>query len=342
MIIAGQSNAAGYGKDRITDAPEPGVNLLKNSGCWDLAAHPMGDSTRSAHTQNLDHANTGVSPYLSFAKYLKTALGYPIGLIQAALGGSPLSAWNPQDNGTLYRSMRKSIGSQKVKGILWYQGCSDTDETSAAVYEKGFLQMVETLRRDLGEEDLPILTCQLNRCMDETTEEKDATWGKIREIQRRLAQQEKGIYIVPTTDSVLSDPIHNSALSCIEIGERLARTALHRIYAQKQVQSDAPDIRRAVRVGKHQVKLEFADVYGEMVCFSSSYIPSPFCLEIGAEKIMPVRMQGAGNTIELTFDRELTEKGRIHGGSAQAFCTEIPFDSASRLPMLSFFDVPVE
>ena len=341
-VIAGQSNAAGYGKDRITDAPEPGVHLLKNSGNWDLASHPMGDSTRSVHTQNMDHANTGASPYLSFAKYLKAVLGYPIGLIQASLGGSPLSAWNPQADGTLYRSMMKSIGSQKIKGMLWYQGCSDTGEETAAVYETGFLKMVETLRRDLGEENLPVLTCQLNRCMEESSSEKDAAWGKVREIQRQIARREKGIYIVPTTDSVMSDPIHNSALSCLEIGERLARTALCHIYAREQVQSDAPDIRRVVQVGKNQVKLEFDNVYGEMVCFRDPSIPSPFRLENGGEELVPIHMQGAGNTIELTFNRELPEKCRIHGGAPQALCTEMPFDSVTHLPMLSFFDVPVE
>ena len=52
----------------------------------------MNDSTHTVHPENRDGANTGQSPYLSFAKYLKRIFGYPIGLVQAALGGSSSKA----------------------------------------------------------------------------------------------------------------------------------------------------------------------------------------------------------------------------------------------------------
>lgn len=126
FVIAGQSNSAGYGKDFISDAPEAGVHLLKNSGCWDIAAHHMNDSTDTLHPHNRDGANTGHSPYLSFGKYLKRELGYPIGLVQTSLGGSPLSAWSGEE-GSLCRSMLNVVKKLNgIKGILWYQGCSDT------------------------------------------------------------------------------------------------------------------------------------------------------------------------------------------------------------------------
>ncbi|MEZ4628259.1 MAG: sialate O-acetylesterase [Eubacteriales bacterium] len=49
FVIAGQSNAAGRAKDPIEDAPEIGVSLLRDSGKWDLAAHPLGETTGSVH-----------------------------------------------------------------------------------------------------------------------------------------------------------------------------------------------------------------------------------------------------------------------------------------------------
>lgn len=127
FVITGQSNSAGYGKDPVYDPPEIGVHLLRNNGKWDLATHPMNESTGTIHEENREGGNPGHSPYLSFAKQLKRELGYPIGLIQAALGGSPLSAWNPEENGYLYRNMMNIVRSQteKIRGVLWYQGCSD-------------------------------------------------------------------------------------------------------------------------------------------------------------------------------------------------------------------------
>lgn len=108
-VIAGQSNSSGYGKDFITDPPELGVHVYKNNGRWTLAAHPLQDSTGADGKPNLDASNTGHSLYLSFAKYLKHDLGYPIGLIQTSQGGSPLSAWNPGQDGRLYRNMIQCI-----------------------------------------------------------------------------------------------------------------------------------------------------------------------------------------------------------------------------------------
>lgn len=138
LLIAGQSNSAGYGRDYISDCLDAGVHLLKNNGKWDIASHPMNDSTGTIHPQNRDGANTGHGMYLSFAKYLKRELGYPIGLVQASLGGSPLKAWSAE-NGYLYRSMIHIVrGLNGIKGILWYQGCSDTSPEDS-----------RTLRNDL-------------------------------------------------------------------------------------------------------------------------------------------------------------------------------------------------
>ena len=49
-LIAGQSNCAGYGKDPVEDPSELGVHLLGNDLHWDLATHPLNDSTNSLRT----------------------------------------------------------------------------------------------------------------------------------------------------------------------------------------------------------------------------------------------------------------------------------------------------
>lgn len=109
FVIAGQSNAAGYGKDPVEDGPELGVSLFGQRGIWELASHPLNDSTGSVYEQITERMNPGRSPYLHFAKYYKRISGMPVGLIQTALGASPVSRWNPEENGDLYQNMREMI-----------------------------------------------------------------------------------------------------------------------------------------------------------------------------------------------------------------------------------------
>ena len=108
----------------------------------------MNESTNTLHEENRENANPGHSPYLSFARQLKRELGYPIGLLQASLGGSPLSAWNPEEDGVLYRNMMNIINSQGIEGILWYQGCSDAQEELCDTYLNRFKSMFLHIRKD--------------------------------------------------------------------------------------------------------------------------------------------------------------------------------------------------
>lgn len=344
FIIAGQSNVVGYGKDYISDPPELGVHILKNSGQWALASHPLGDSTKTAHTQNMDNANTSYSPYLQFGKYLKRHLGYPIGLIQTALGGSFLSQWEP-GTGILYQNMMQIIGSQKIKGMLWYQGCSDTAELSLAqTYYDRFMQMVQAIRLSQENPSLPILTCQLNHCVaiPEASPEENTGWALVRESQRQAALQEN-IYIVPTNDCTLSDQIHNSAASCLMIGERLARTALHYIYGKDEITCDAPNIQHAVRTTDHQITLQFINVYGYLCCYDHPDTRSLFCAECDGKQFRPVACKvPADDTIELTFDQPIAAGALIHGGFEKNLSGTMPFDTATGLPILSFYAIPVE
>ena len=67
-VIAGQSNSAGYGKEPAYDPPELGVHLCRNNLHWDLASHPMNDSTDSAHPPIWKAATPGPAPICPLPK----------------------------------------------------------------------------------------------------------------------------------------------------------------------------------------------------------------------------------------------------------------------------------
>lgn len=343
-VITGQSNSAGYGKDPVYDPPEIGIHIYKNSGKWDLASHPLNESTATIHEENRENGNPGHSPYLNFARILKRDLGYPIGLIQASLGGSPLSAWNPEENGILYRSMMESIKSQggKITGVLWYQGCSDTSEEQSNTYLSRFESMVNHLREDMGDMELPVFTVQLNRYVGVMDENVDIYWGKIREAQRQAAKSIPGVYIVPAIDCTLSDAIHNTSSSNMVLGERLAKLALNETYGRKYI-CKAPDIVQAKSFDPCTVELVFENITQRLYMFEIDVKDLPFTIvdEDGTVGFLMYELKGK-DSITIKLDRELKGKSFVHGAFERNPKYVIPIDVDGHLPMLAFYGVEIK
>lgn len=338
FIIAGQSNSAGYGKDPVADPLEMGVHLLRNNGNWDIATHPMNESTGTIHEENRENANPAHSPYLMFAKTLKKHLGYPIGLVQAARGGSKLSEWNPSEDGVLYRNML-SITSKiqhQIKGILWYQGCGDTTEPECSSYSDRFQLFVEAVRRDYGI-NLPLLTVQINRATDE--EKSDASWGKVKEAQRMAAKCIQNVFVVPSSDLPLCDRIHISSAGNMILGERLAASALRNLYGV-EYGYEPPNIASAVITNENTIELVFDNVYGRL--FVNEMAVFDLAIEVtDTNGLVPMTDYkiDTRNILMLKLGRIPRGDCFISGASGQYPCRGIPIDTGSYLPMLSFFRI---
>lgn len=341
-LIAGQSNAAGYGKDIIYDPPMIGVHVLRNSGKWDLAAHPLNDSTNTQSEVNMDPSNTGSSPYLSFAKNIYQRVGYPIGLIPTALGGSPLSRWNPDEVGDLYENMIRRVCSQggSVKAVLWYQGCSDTNVRMDAVeYTKRFGNMVEHMRKDLESPDLPVFTFQISRFTTPPASMKeDFSWSIVRQAQREAAKSIKNVYLLPTIDGTLSDMIHNSASFNLVLGDRLARQVMARIYHQDQFWA-APDLQKIRMSGPDELSLSFAPIYDRLYACEIQADELPFHImdEQGVIQITGYKLPDR-NTISLQLEREMQGEVQVcayYGQNPRCRCV---IDFATHYPILGFIE----
>lgn len=349
FVIAGQSNSAGYGKGPVFDPPEVGIHVLRNSGQWDLASHPFNESTHTIHSVNREGANPGHSPYLSFAKRLKRDLAYPIGLIQTALGGSPLSAWNPEEEGYLYHNMLEVIHSttDKIKGVLWYQGCTDAESLDLAYsYLERFKTMVQALRKDLNQPELPILTVQLNRVVNDLGNEaaqkhSDEGWSVVREAQRQATMTIDEVYMTPSIDSTLSDAIHNASPSNMVLGERMARLALEHLYG-KMIEGTAPNLQSASLLDSEWVELTFAPVYERLVSFDAAANDLAFQVEDGIGKIELESYQLLGSRIQFKISRKPEGDCYVSCGQGRFPKGIIPIDLGGQLPILLFNKVKVK
>jgi len=306
-LLTGQSNMAGYGRDVAYDPPALGVHLYANSGRWDVAAHPLNDSVDTIYPENREECSA-TSPALSFARTLKEHIGVPVGLVQASLGGSPLSLWHPEEDGMLYRGMMRRIDVVgNVKGILWYQGCSDANEKDAPAYYDRFKRMVELWREQLG--DVPVITVQLNRWAQggQTDLTADRCWGMIRDAQRRIADDVAGVSVVSTMDLPLTDGIHNSAGANILIGCRMAMTVLKEIYGQPGL--TAPAVRACTYVDETHLMLTFDE---GMLMNSMDGLAAGMDVEDESGLIACRSVVCKGNTVCVETERPYTLPAKFH------------------------------
>lgn len=165
FLLAGQSNMAGRGtvdaQDRVVN---PRVLALNESMKWAPAVDPL-------HWDK--PALVGVGPGRAFG--LALAARDPnarIGLVPAAVGGSPISSWEPgaRDPATgtypyddALARIRIAMRDGKVRAILWHQGESDATPTQSPVYEAKLRAVIARFRSDLGEPELPFIIGQLGQ-----------------------------------------------------------------------------------------------------------------------------------------------------------------------------------
>ncbi len=347
FVIAGQSNAVGYGKDAIFDPPELGVHMLRSNGTWDMATHPLGDSTDTVHEENTDYSNTGHSPYLTFAKKVREQVGYPIGLLPTALGGSAIRYWDPCQDGELWKEMMGVIelAGGKIAAVLWYQGCTDADtQEQAQMYYQTFESLVSSTRKALCSPKLPWFTVQLNRQMSTgwLREEHDEYWGTVREAQRQAARKIPGVYIIPATDCTLSDGIHNKAAANMMLGQRLARQVLTKHYGAP-LACPIPDLYMAEKVEDgSKLILHFTDI-AEMLITRNGPAHRLFRVEdeTGTVSVTGVTA-GRGDSLVLTLERPVRGKTLVSGVWQTNPEHLMPVESMCRTPIVSFYRVEVK
>lgn len=341
FVVAGQSNAAGRAKNPCEDAPELGVHLLRNSGQWTLASHPLGETTGSIHTGHFENHNPGHTPWLHFAKILKRELGYPIGIVMSAYGGAPLRWFNPEENGALSRNLLEQLADYGIrpKAVLWCQGEAEGYENSAGTYLERFAAFVRSLRDSLQSPSLPFITVQINRCLMESTEELDRQWGMVREAQVQAMDTISRVYTVPANDVSMYDFIHNSSQGNLAVGERCARCALAELYG-KPVEWQAPRADRAVLTAPDTVELTFSRIFHWLNPFDVPASLLPFEAEDG-EGLIPLREYETHNdSLTLRFARPLGEGAVLHGAWRMNPGVGIPCD-CTRMSMLSFYGLTI-
>jgi sialate O-acetylesterase len=213
-------------------------------------------------------ANMG--PGLPFAHELYGLTGVPVGLVSCALGGSSLEQWNParRDEGgnSLYGAMmrRAAAAGAKIRGLLWYQGESDSLSDAASTYQRRFREFVCAVRRDLNEPDLCVLYVQIGRFKPTPDFAAVPTWDGVREAQR-LGEPDLGCAaVVPAHDATLEDLIHIDGPGQELIGGRLARQAARECFGRSEFRRGPRLAEVALDEARVTVTIRFTEVNGRL------------------------------------------------------------------------------
>ena len=216
-----------------------------------------------------------------FARVLADSLHCPVGIICNAVGGATCEAWIDSltlqtnfkeilddfpDNSLIMEWARKRVAKNCAKavserqlhpympaylyncglrpwkdyalrGVLWYQGESNAQDI--ATHERLFPLLLQSWRTALetGGEDLPFLFVQLSSISTRPT------WPAFRDSQRKLAEANTNVWMSVCSD--LGDSLNVHPTHKREVGERLAASALHRVYGFHDVVPSGPMVRAA-------------------------------------------------------------------------------------------------
>jgi len=212
-----------------------------------------------------------------FAKQIQTSENIPVGIIVMAGGGvraesfvsyaaleknialqPMLRYWKGKMNnivypqhqvpGRFYDVVLKPVLPYPVKGVLFYQGESNTlpDNSGRTITERAmeYESIIRTLIADYRDTwknpDLPFYLVQLPNYIQK---ENDIQWARIRQAQLNVAESITHTGLVVTIDVGDSTNLHPKNKKTV--GERAAKWALYDAYGHKEILYSGPVIRHA-------------------------------------------------------------------------------------------------
>lgn len=225
-----------------------------------------------------------------FAKTVNKALDIPIGLIEANKGGSRVESWLTKENLQKYTSeptdsdgivnFKKEwdyhralvwgngtfnpILNYTVKGILYYQGCSNVGDPGDQ-YSERLKLLVEQWRSQFNLGDIPFYFVEIAPYHYDNV---DADWGaKLREQQYKASKLIPNSALVCTNDCVYpyeTTQIHPAQKQ--KVGERLAYLALNKTYGFDKVICESPSF-KDMQVKGDTVMLHLDNEFGAISRF---------------------------------------------------------------------------
>ena len=295
-VCAGQSNmempvkgfgncpVEGYNKAVVEANQYKGIHYVKIPSV--MSNKPLDDASCEWKEISPETVGEASATGYFFAQVVNKALDIPVGLVMANKGGTRVESWLDRDylkkNTKEETDSAKIVKSKKfkwdfhypllwgngtfhpilnytVKGILFYQGCSNVGDPDGQ-YTQRLADLVAQWRRDFKQGDIPFYFVQIAPYHNGDV---NGDWGpKLREQQFNAAKIISNSGIVCTEDLVYPyevEQIHPCQKR--QVGERLAYQALNKTYGMKNLICESMTFKEMKIVGD-TVKVHFDNEFG--------------------------------------------------------------------------------
>lgn len=225
----------------------------------------------------------------------------------------------------LYHTMLKKLAPLSVKGVLWYQGESDSGH--GEIYDQTFGAMVSCWRETFQDPSLPFFTVQLAP-FEKWLGCIGIDYPTVRESQHRAARTIPGVYMTSIMDLGMYEDIHPKE-KC-EIARRLALLAMEHLY-DLPVSGETPEITQVLR-RRDQLIFYFANAEEGLVLEGTAV--QALDIHQGGQAVTVTDAKLLGNRLILTC-RGLSEEKIQIAYAWSAYC-EVNLFNMEGLPVKPF------
>lgn len=240
-----------------------GRDLRKSeNGPIGLISSNVGGTTAQAWTSN---ATLNANPALK-SRYVDTdaanqaahdaaMAAYEAARVKAGADGAkkptkPYSFWS---SSTLYNGMIAPLTPFPIRGVIWYQGESNTHDPIG--YRILLPAMIRNWRAQWGQPDLPFLIVQLASFGSPSG--KGTAWAEIREAQQLTAEELPNVGLAVSIDLGNRHQIHYTNKE--PVGDRLALLARKMVYGESKLVASGPTF-DTMKIEGSKVILKFTSV----------------------------------------------------------------------------------
>jgi sialate O-acetylesterase len=229
-----------------------------------------------------------------FAQELGKKLGVPIGILEAAVGGTRIEPWTPArtpeetsalrqrdenkndsaDTGSLYTKLIKPLAPYALRGVLWYQGEANVLAPGADAYSEKMRDLIQGWRKAWDRPNLPFeyallapMRYTMLKIPNLTLTEQSLPQFWDQQIKALAIPHTSLISVDDLVDISRPEPGQNSLAYIMnlihpgdkwDVAHRFVLIALAKEYGFSNIVSSGPTVQRIARQG-NGLKIDFAN-----------------------------------------------------------------------------------
>jgi sialate O-acetylesterase len=221
---------------------------------------------------------------------------YNVGVKSDPLASSTFFNGKPT---VLFNAMISPLLNVSIKGVIWYQGESNTDR--AEEYKKTFPLLIADWREKWKQGDFPFLYVQLANYLPAKDVPGESDWAELREAQFETLNTSNTAMVV-TYDIGEWNDIH--PYNKKDVGQRLALAAERLAYKKRRVVYSGP-VYRSMKSQGSKIILTFDHTGSGLVARGGRELKH-FSIAGPDGKFMWARATIVGNTVVVSSDRVAT------------------------------------